>query len=33
MIIVGIIIEKFHVETRYKILEDYYEKTEKEKIK
>ncbi|MEK6909338.1 MAG: hypothetical protein AABX23_04780 [Nanoarchaeota archaeon] len=33
MIIVGILIERFHVETRYKILEEYYEKNEKEKIK
>lgn len=33
MIIVGVLIEKFHVETRYKILEDFYEKNEKEKIR
>jgi len=33
MIITGILIEKFHVETRYKILEEHYEKNEKEKIK
>ncbi len=33
MVIVGILIEKFHVQTRYKVLEDFYEKTEKEKIK
>ena len=33
MIVVGILIEKIHVESRYKVLEDYYEKHEKEKIK
>jgi hypothetical protein len=33
MVIIGVLIEKFHVETRYKVLEDYYEKHEKEKIK
>lgn len=32
-VVIGVAILKFHVDTRYKILEDYYEKHEEEKIK
>lgn len=32
MIIVGILIETFHVRTRYAVLESYYDKVEKNKL-
>lgn len=32
MIIVGVLIETFHVRTRYDILESYYDKVEKNKL-